>query len=69
MLKYISAQKMVRDFRKVRWSYQRIGRFSGLPASTLIRIASGKSIPRESTEEKIRVAHTKIFSPAIASDN
>lgn len=69
MLKYISAQKMVRDFRKVQWSYQRIGRFSGLPASTLIRIASGKSIPRESTEEKIRLAHTKIFSPVIASDN
>ena len=61
MIKYISAQKMVRDFRKVHWSYQRIGRFSGLPASTLIRVASGKSIPRESTEEKIRVAYEKVF--------
>ena len=62
MDKYLSAQKMLRSFRKLKWSYRRIARFIPLPPQTVLEIAKGGRIPRESTEEKIRSAYVKIFS-------
>lgn len=61
MEKYLSAQKMLRSFRRLKWSYRRIARFVPLPPQTVLDIAKGGRIPRESTEEKIRIAYKKIF--------
>lgn len=61
MQRYIPVQRMIRDFRSLRWSFQRISRFTDVSASNLIRAVNGESIPRESTEQKIRTAYETIF--------
>lgn len=59
-MRYISAQVMVKIFRKLRWSFRRISRLTGVSTSTLIRVERG-NYPHESTEEKIRQAYGKFF--------
>lgn len=57
---YISSQEMIARLHGLRWSYQRIGRFTKLPASTICRIVKGAN-PQERTEKKILRGYRKIF--------